>query len=72
MMHLVTVHGTAVGAASYETGRAEFVGRGRSVADPVAMYRAALSDSEGSVLDPVVSVRTTVVIGPNGLPCASQ
>jgi cellobiose phosphorylase len=65
MMHLVTVHGTSVGAASYETGRTEFVGRGRSVADPAAMYRAALSDSEGSVLDPVVAVRTTVLIGPN-------
>ncbi|MDB5294035.1 MAG: NdvB, partial [Phycisphaerales bacterium] len=65
MMHLMTVHGTAVGATSYETGRAEFVGRGRSVADPAAMYRGALSDSEGSVLDPVVAIRNTVVIGPN-------
>ena len=57
MMHLMTVHGTAVGAASYETGRAEFIGRGRSVADPAAMHRATLGDSEGSVLDPVVAIR---------------
>src|SRR5205085_4423881 len=64
MVHLMTVHGTAVGAASYETGRAEFVGRGRTVADPAAMHRGALSDSEGSVLDPVVAIRSTVVIGP--------
>jgi cellobiose phosphorylase len=65
MIHLMTVHGTAVGAASYETGRAEFIGRGRSVADPAAMYRDALTDSEGSVLDPIVAIRSTVVIGPN-------
>jgi cyclic beta-1,2-glucan synthetase len=65
MMHLMTVHGTAVGVASYETGRAEFIGRGRSVADPAAMYRDSLTDSEGSVLDPVVAIRNTVVIPPN-------
>jgi cyclic beta-1,2-glucan synthetase len=65
MMHLMTVHGTAVGAASYETARAQFIGRGRSVADPAAMYRPSLSDSEGSVLDPIVAIRTTLIIGPD-------
>src|SRR5205814_5800853 len=65
MMHLMTIYGTAVGAVSYETGRAEFVGRGRTVADPAAMHRGALGDSEGSVLDPIVAIRNTVVIGPN-------
>src|SRR3954468_14578602 len=65
MMHLMTVHGTAFGATSYETSRAEFIGRGRSVADPAAMHRESLSDSEGSVLDPVVAIRNTLVIGPN-------
>jgi cellobiose phosphorylase len=65
MMHLMTVHGTAVGAASYETDRAQFIGRGRSVADPVAMYRPTLADSDGSVLDPVVAIRNTIVIEPD-------
>src|SRR5439155_8015351 len=65
MMHLMTVHGAAIGAASYETGRAEFIGRGRSVADPAAMHRPTLTDSEGAVLDPIVAIRRTVVIGPN-------
>ena len=32
---------------SYETGRAEFIGRGRSVADPAAMHRAALDRQRG-------------------------
>jgi cyclic beta-1,2-glucan synthetase len=65
MMHLMTVHGTAVGETSYETSRADFIGRGRSVADPAAMYRTTLGDTEGSVLDPVVAIRNTIVIEPN-------
>ncbi|MGB7157801.1 MAG: glucoamylase family protein [Tepidisphaeraceae bacterium] len=64
MMHLMTVHGTLQGATSYETGRAEFIGRGRTVADPAAMHRQSLGDSEGSVLDPVVAVRNSLVIQP--------
>jgi cyclic beta-1,2-glucan synthetase len=64
MMHLMAVHGTVTGATSYETGRAEFIGRGRTITDPAAMHRPALGDSEGSVLDPVVAVRNAVVIQP--------
>jgi len=64
MMHLMTVHGTRHGATSYETGRDEFIGRGRSVADPATMHRPTLGDSEGSVLDPAVAVRNAVVIQP--------
>ena len=65
MLHLMTVQGTQVGQTSYETGRAEFIGRGRTVADPQAMYRPALSGSVGSVLDPVAAIRNTVVIKPD-------
>jgi cellobiose phosphorylase len=67
MMHLMTASGGSVttGAATYETSRADFIGRGRSVADPVAMYRTGLSNSEGSVLDPIVAIRNTVLIPPN-------
>ena len=64
MMHLMMVHGKAVAPASYETDRAQFIGRGRSVVDPAAMHREALNDSEGSVLDPAVAIRNTLVIGP--------
>ncbi len=63
MLHLMTVAGRLAGTPSYETDRAEFIGRGRSVVDPQAMHRPALTDSEGSVLDPVVAIRNTVVIG---------
>ena len=64
MMHLMTVHGMLEGETSYETGRAEFIGRGRTIADPAAMHVKSLGNSEGSVLDPVVAVRNAVVIEP--------
>ncbi|HUG66839.1 MAG TPA: glucoamylase family protein [Pirellulaceae bacterium] len=65
MLHLMSVHGTAVGTTSYETDRAKFLGRGRGVADPQAMTRQALlSNSEGSVLDPIVAIRCTVSVEP--------
>ncbi len=65
MLHLMTVQGTQTGATSYETSRSEFIGRGRQVSDPAAMHRPALHDTEGAVLDPVVAIRTTVVIRPD-------
>jgi len=65
MLHLMTVHGRMASAPSYETGRAEFIGRGRSPVDPQAMYRATLSDTVGAVLDPVAAIRNTVVIQPD-------
>jgi len=66
MLHLMSVHGTAVGTTSYETDRAKFLGRGRGVADPQVMLRStALANSEGSVLDPIVAIRCTVSIQPD-------
>ncbi len=65
MLHLVRVQGTTVGETSYETGRAEFIGRGRSPVDPAAMHQGALTDSAGAVLDPVVAIRTTVLLRPH-------
>jgi cyclic beta-1,2-glucan synthetase len=65
MLHLMTVQATAVGAASYETGRSEFIGRGRTVADPAAMHRDSLTGTEGAVLDPIAAIRTTLIIGPD-------
>ncbi|MEO8182825.1 MAG: glucoamylase family protein, partial [Deltaproteobacteria bacterium] len=65
LLHLMTVQGRQVGATSFETGRAEFIGRGRSAADPLAMHRESLTNSEGAVLDPVVAIRNRVVIQPD-------
>lgn len=65
MFHLAVVHGSTVGEVSYETDRCEFVGRGRSLVDPAAMHVSKLSNREGSVLDPIVSIRCAVTIEPD-------
>ena len=65
MLHLMSVHGTSAGKTSYETDRARFLGRGRNAVDPLEMARAApLSNTDGSVLDPIVAIRATVSIEP--------
>jgi cellobiose phosphorylase len=63
MFHLMVLHGAPAGEPSYETSRAAFIGRGRSPVDPIAMYRRALGDSEGPVLDPIVAIRNRVELG---------
>jgi len=66
MLHLMAVHGNAIVGASYETDRGKFIGRGHTVANPVAMQdRGHLSDSEGSVLDPIVSIRSRIELAPD-------
>ena len=65
MVHAMTVHGTGDGDASYETSRSAFIGRGRSVADPAALHEESLTNSAGSVLDPVVAIRRRVVLEPD-------
>ncbi|HSC99910.1 MAG TPA: glucoamylase family protein, partial [Casimicrobiaceae bacterium] len=65
MFHLMTVHSADTGAISFETDRARFIGRGRTLAAPIAMTTAgALSGSHGSVLDPVAAIRGRITIGP--------
>jgi cellobiose phosphorylase len=63
-IHLVTIEGDGAAPPSYETDRAEFLGRGRSPIDPQAMHRAALSSGAGAVLDPVMSIRCSVTLAP--------
>ena len=65
MFHLMAVHGADIGEISYETDRMRFIGRGNTVADPQAMNGpAALSGSEGSVLDPIVAIRYRITLDP--------
>ncbi len=66
LIHMLTANGVAVGEASFETDRMKFIGRGRTLAAPAAFDRqAALSNSEGSTLDPVVCIRHTMLLQPN-------
>ena len=53
------------GAASYETDRARFLGRGRSLARPAAQAPGApLTGTLGNVLDPITSWRRDVTLAP--------
>jgi cyclic beta-1,2-glucan synthetase len=55
---------------SCETDRARFIGRSRTPANPMAMQDASpLSNTVGSVLDPVVSLRRTFGLAPNQTVC---
>jgi cyclic beta-1,2-glucan synthetase len=55
---------------SCETDRARFIGRGRTPVSPMAMQDASpLSNTVGSVLDPVVSLRRTFGLAPNQTLC---
>ena len=65
MFHLMAVHGADIGEISYETDRMQFIGRGHTVAAPQAMSdSAALSGSQGSVLDPIVAIRIRITLDP--------
>nr|WP_104009716.1 glucoamylase family protein [Nitrosospira multiformis] len=65
MFHLMTVDGVTPDAASYETSRMAFIGRGNDVSAPAAMMEAEpLSGSSGSVLDPVVAIRKRMMLEP--------
>jgi cyclic beta-1,2-glucan synthetase len=65
MVHLMSAPDAVVDGTSFETSRAEFIGRGRTVRAPLALQRDALTNSQGSVLDPVVSIRNTITILPD-------
>ncbi|OHD67901.1 MAG: cyclic beta 1-2 glucan synthetase [Spirochaetes bacterium RBG_16_49_21] len=63
--HLMTAYGANPGGISYETDRTQFIGRWNTPAAPRAMNEpAALSGSEGSVLDPVVAIRYRLTLAP--------
>ncbi len=65
MFHLMKAHTSGEQEVSYETDRVEFIGRGNSIADPQAMKKdGPLSGQQGSVLDPIVSIRYRITINP--------
>ena len=66
MFHLVAVHDADISAISYETDRSRFVGRGNTPRAPTALSAEVddLSDTHGSVLDPVVAIRCRIVLAP--------
>jgi cyclic beta-1,2-glucan synthetase len=65
LFHLMAAPGAVTRQPSYETDRALFIGRGRSVANPFALDRdnlQPLSNSQGPVLDPIMAIRRSVTL----------
>jgi cellobiose phosphorylase len=73
MFHLLAAPGVVADEPSYETDRAKFIGRGRTPANPVVLDRSdspahlsrRLSNTDGSVLDPIVAIRRTITLLPD-------
>ena len=63
--HLAIVEGETVGELEIETDRARFLGRGREVRAPIAvMDGRPLSNTVGTVLDPVFALRRRLRVPP--------
>lgn len=66
MFHLLAAPEAVADEPSYETDRAQFIGRGRTPANPVVLDSrvgpGTLSNTDGSVLDPIVAIRRTITL----------
>lgn len=62
--HFAVVEGSLTAPVEYESDRARFLGRGRTLRDVLADLRQPLSGSAGTVLDPVFSLRRRLRIAP--------
>jgi cellobiose phosphorylase len=66
LLHLMVGQGGEQGEISCETDRFRFVGRGGTLAKPAAVQGVSpLSNTAGSVLDPIISLRRTVTLPPH-------
>lgn len=65
LFHMMVVHGDTRKNVSFETDRAKFLGRGRSPAEALTVRQhGPLSNTAGSVLDPVLAIRHAVTLQP--------
>ncbi len=65
MAHVIAVDGDINPGIEYETDRARFLGRGRSIRKAVSVVEGQpLSNTVGAILDPIVSLRTRIHIPP--------
>jgi cyclic beta-1,2-glucan synthetase len=67
LAHVCAADTEGGGALQFESDRARFLGRGRGVRAPIAVTSGApLSNTAGTVLDPIVSLRRRVSLPPRG------
>ena len=65
--HLAVIDDETATETQFETDRAIFLGRKRSVRAPAALVERRLSNSLGTVLDPVFAIRRTLRVGPGAV-----
>ncbi len=63
-MHVMSLEGRPQGPLEWETDRARFIGRGRTLENPISLDGRPLSGTTGYVLDPILSLRQRVRIAP--------
>ncbi|MFA6236469.1 MAG: glucoamylase family protein [Bacteriovorax sp.] len=57
-IHVVVTNGEEYSPVEFETDRSRFIGRGRTLANPIAITEnAALSNMDGTSIDPIISLR---------------
>lgn len=61
--HLIALDEAPEGTLQYETSREEFIGRGRTLQNPIALEND-LKNTSGTVLDPIFSLRHRFVLEP--------
>jgi cyclic beta-1,2-glucan synthetase len=65
LAHVSTVEGLTLGTVQFETDRARFLGRGREIRNAGSIVDGRpLSNTVGSVLDPIVSLRRRIRLEP--------
>jgi cyclic beta-1,2-glucan synthetase len=65
LAHVSTVEGATVGGVQFETDRARFLGRGREIRNAGSILDGRpLSNTVGSVLDPIISLRRRIRLEP--------
>ena len=65
MAHFSSLEGEAIGSLQFETDRARFIGRGHDIRTAASIMDARpLSNTVGTVLDPVLALRRRVRIDP--------
>ncbi len=62
--HLMDAYGATVEEVSFETDRMQFIGRGRTLANPQALEDGKLAGNQGAVLDPIMATKYRITIAP--------
>ncbi len=65
VVQCIALEGNSIGTTQYETSRADFIGRGKSLMEPIALGEdTPLKNNVGPVLDPIISMRKRLKLEP--------